>query len=497
MTTRLIRDYLLEYARRPLNLVLLLAVPVLFVTVAADALTDFADALGAQGTATAVETVAAGWAAAFLAGVAGFFHVTGSHTADRRLAAAGAGSTTVVAARLASALVLAAVAGGGALVALWAATGIHDVPRAVGGTAMFAVTYLGLGTMVGALVRSEVNGSLLLIFVWLLDVFLGPAMAGSEVVATRLFPTHFPTQIMLDIASGHAGVLGDLGLGLVWTVGATVAAGLLLWRAVRPATAGRRRAHRGAWARLVAGLRFGLREHRRNVALWALLVVVPVVFISLSIAVTPDDPAPVELTENGMTSIRTLSMIDVHGATMVPITVGFLAGLAGMFVMLGSSDGDRRLVLAGFRTREVLAARFGVIGGAALLSSAVALGVTAVDFTPQAWAWFGTSTLLVALTYGMIGVLVGSLVGRLGGLYLMFLLPFLDIGLAQNVMFDAAPPAWGRFMPAHGAVSVLVDGAFTSTFDTAGSLLLAALWLGGITLAAAVVFHRLAAPRYA
>lgn len=27
--------------------------------------------------------------------------------------------------------------------------------------------------------------------------------------------------------------------------------------------------------------------------------------------------------------------------------------------------------------------------------------------------------------------------------------------------FDAAPPAWGRFRPAHGAVRVMTDGAFT------------------------------------
>ncbi|WP_372594701.1 hypothetical protein [Actinotalea sp.] len=41
----------------------------------------------------------------------------------------------------------------------------------------------------------------------------------------------------------------------------------------------------------------------------------------------------------------------------------------------------------------------------------------------------------------MIGVTIGPLVGPVGGLYLLFLLPFLDVGLARNIMFDAAPPA--------------------------------------------------------
>jgi hypothetical protein len=97
----------------------------------------------------------------------------------------------------------------------------------------------------------------------------------------------------------------------------------------------------------------------------------------------------------------------------------------------------------------------------------------------------------------MIGVVVGPLVGKLGGLYLMFILPFLDVGLAQNVMFDAAPPSWGTWMPARGAMRVLIDGAFTPGFDETGGLILAVAWLIGITAAAAVIFHRTSAPRNA
>lgn len=45
-------------------------------------------------------------------------------------------------------------------------------------------------------------------------------------------------------------------------------------------------------------------------------------------------------------------MVDVQGAVMVAITVAFLAGLAGLFVVLGSAEADRRLVLAGYRPGE-------------------------------------------------------------------------------------------------------------------------------------------------
>lgn len=489
--------YVLEYSRRPLNVVLLAAVPVVFVTLSAGAIADFGRILGAETTSGQLEVATAGWAAAFLAGVVGFFHVSGSRDADHRLASAGSATMSVVAARLISSLLLAAVAAAGALLALAVRTDVADPGRAVFATVMFAIIYLGLGATVGALVRSEVNGSLLLIFIWMFDIFLGPGMGmdSADSAVSRVFPAHFPTLVMLDASTQHAGRLGDLGASLVWTIGGLALAFVALVATTRLARTRPARPRTSSWSRLRAGVRFTWREARRNRALWVLLVALPILFITVSIATTPDDPAPVELAEGGRRAVAVLSMSDVHGAIMVAITVAFLTGLAGLFVVLGSAEGDRRLVIAGFRPREILAARLGVIALAAALVSAVSLAVTAFSFTPQAWLTFALATFAIAVTYGMIGVVIGPLVGRLGGLYLMFLLPFLDLGLAQNLMFDAAPPPWATWMPAYGAVRVLVDGAFTPTLDETAGLVLTVVWLIGITGTAATVFHRLAAPR--
>ncbi len=495
MTIALTWYDLVDYARRPLNLVLLAVVPVVFVTLSAGALADFGRILGGEASPGQLEVATAGWAAAFLAGVAGYFHVAGSRGPDRRLAAAGSSTSRVVAARLVSSLVLSAVAAAGALGALAVRTDILDITRAVGGTAMIAVIYLGIGTIIGALVRSEVNGSLLLIFIWMFDVFLGPGMSQSDAVFNRFFPAHFPTLLLLDASTAHAGPLGDLGASLAWTIGSSALAFAALAVTTRPTSTHPAQMVESPLPRLWTGLRFAWREYRRNLALWVLLIGLPLFFITLSIAITPDAPAPVELAEDGRRAISILSMIDVHGAIMVAITVAFLAGLAGLFVVLGSAEADRRLVIAGFRPREVLAARLGVIILAAVLVSGVSLAVTAVSFEPQRWIAFALATLAIAVTYAMIGAIVGPLVGRLGGLYLMFLLPFLDVGLAQNIMFDAAPPAWAAWMPTHGAVRVLIDAAFTDSFDEITGLLLTLGWLAGVTGVAAAVFHRLAAPR--
>ncbi|NDL59675.1 ABC transporter permease [Phytoactinopolyspora mesophila] len=492
MTTLLALRGLQEYTRRPLNLVLLVVVPLVFVSLTAGALADFSAALGGSADGGGIEAASAGWAAAILAGIAGFFHVSGSREPDRRLAASGAGTLRVVLARSASALILAAIAAMGALVALAARTGLGDAPRAIGATVLFAFIFLAVGMATGAMVRSEMNGSLLIVFFWIFNVFLSPAM-GVDALGLRVLPLHFPSQVVTDVASGHAGALGDLGISLAWAVGGIAVAVAALVATTRPARTGVER-RPGAPARLGAGLRYGFREYRRNVVLWVLLIGLPVYFITVSMAVTPDDPTPIELMDGGLRITQVLPMSEIHGAIMVPITVAFLSGLAGLFVVTGSAQGDRRLVLAGYRAREVLAARLGIVTLAALLTTAVTLAVTAFGFSPRDWGAFVLGNVLVALTYGMIGVLIGPLVGRLGGLYVMIMIPFIDGGLAQNPMFDAAPPGWAIGMPAHGAIRVLLDGAFTTTFDQVGGLLLAGAWLIAVAAGATVVFGRLAVP---
>ena len=78
-----------EHLRTRLNLVLLVTIPAVFVLLAASVLGDFATALGGRLAGQGATTLGAGWAAAYLAGVLGFFEVASSRDADRRLALAG------------------------------------------------------------------------------------------------------------------------------------------------------------------------------------------------------------------------------------------------------------------------------------------------------------------------------------------------------------------------------------------------------------------------
>ena len=84
-------SFLREQIRAPLNLALLVVIPVFFVLIFANVLGEFAAALGGDLAEQAATSISAGWAAAFLCGALAFFQLNSSREADRRLASAGLG----------------------------------------------------------------------------------------------------------------------------------------------------------------------------------------------------------------------------------------------------------------------------------------------------------------------------------------------------------------------------------------------------------------------
>jgi ABC-2 family transporter protein len=498
MTTALfVRRFLADYARNPVNLLVLVLVPLVFVVVAAGSLADAAQLLGGAGGGPAVETTTAGWAAGFLAGVAMYFQVSTARDTDRRLVIAGLPTTRLVAARLLTGLALAVLACAVALVALALRTGIDAPARVAAGTLMFAAIYLAIGAVVGATVRNPVNGTVLILFVWIVDVFFGPTLSAGDQVATRVLPTHFVSLWMTDLPSGHGGRLGDLGWALSWTILAVVAAFVVVAGTTRVASRRRARATSGSVGdQLGTAIGMGLRDWRRNPVLLVLLVVVPAVFIWLSDAITPHGLTPVVLAENGRRAVQMLDPAHIHAGTMAPIAVASLATLTGLFVVLDARTGDRRLALAGLRQGVLLAARLTVITLAALLATAVSLAVTATVFDAHQWGLYAAATALLALTYGLLGVLLGPVFGRVAGVFIAFLIPFLDIGLGQSPMLRGEPADWATYLPGYGGTRLFIDGALTASFDETGALLIALVWLAALATAATLLFRHTATGRW-
>jgi hypothetical protein len=486
------RRFLTDYARNPVNLLLLAVVPVVFVVVVAGSMASYAKLLGGPG-GPAVETAAAGWAAAFLAGIAMYFQTAATRDTDRRLVIAGLPASRLVLARMFTGFALAVFASAVALVALAARTGIADPVRVAFGTLMFAVIYVAVGSVVGSLTRNPINGTVVVLFVWILDVFFGPAMGAGDRLATRGLPTHFLTLWMIDLPSQHSGHVGDLG----WAIGWTLIAVLASWSI---AVARTRTAHprpprtTGRTGQLACAFRAAWRDGRRNPVQWALFVLVPVVFILTAQAVTPNTPIAITVSERGRQLVRVFAMPQVHAATMAPIAVASLAALIGLFVMLDSTDGDRRAALAGLAPAILLTARLGVLVVTAFAATAVSLATTALVFHATQWLAYAAANFMIALTYGLIGALLAPIFGRVGGVFVAFLLPFLDLAVVQSPMLHPTPTTLSTLLPGYGGSRVLLNAALSHGFDETRPLLLGLAWLAVLTLGVAATYRRVVQP---
>ena len=215
MTTAI---FIREQLRAPFNLALLVLVPAVFVGAVADVLADFAEALGGGLGGDAASALGAGWAAAFIAGTLGFFQVASARDADRRLVLVGGGRARIALARLSAALVLALVAAGAAFAMLLVRTSVAHPWHAAAAVLGFAVIYLCVGVLVGSLIRAPLEGSLVVVGIFLLDVFSGPGMAES---AAPYSVSRTAAEILISAGLGVGSAAGD------WIKLAAVVAGAL------------------------------------------------------------------------------------------------------------------------------------------------------------------------------------------------------------------------------------------------------------------------------
>lgn len=147
-----------------------------------------------------------------------------------------------------------------------------------------------------------------------------------------------------------------------------------------------------------------------------------------------------------------------------------------------------RVVHAGRDRRHEHLDVVGLVGLSAGLVTVVALSATALVFEPRQWPVYAAANLLVAAVYALLGVVLGPLVGRVAGVFIAFLVPFLDLGLVQSPMLGD-PPGWGHLLPGWGAYQVLSDGAFTAGFDQVTGLAVSAAWLVALTVATPAPFR--------
>jgi len=176
--------------------------------------------------------------------------------------------------------------------------------------------------------------------------------------------------------------------------------------------------------------------------------------------------------------------------TTVPATLGrvngavfaaaFLAGLIGLFQVVSAVQADGRLAVCGFSRAELFGSRLGTV-------LAVSVGSAAVTFAVLWWrvsvaapvAAFG-ALVLAALTYGLLGVLIGTVLPREleGSLVLVFVADFDDF-LASGIVDVDSPVV--NFLPLHYPHAVfraaVLDGSVPIEDALAGVAYLAVLFV--------------------
>jgi hypothetical protein len=86
----------------------------------------------------------------------------------------------VASSRIAASIVLAALASAAAFIALMLRVDVAHPAHAAVAVLAFALLYLAIGVAVGSVVTTPLEGSLLVVLVFLLDAFAGPGMSGGS-----------------------------------------------------------------------------------------------------------------------------------------------------------------------------------------------------------------------------------------------------------------------------------------------------------------------------
>ena len=229
------------------------------------------------------------------------------------------------------------------------------------------------------------------------------------------------------------------------------------------------------------------RDQLRRPLVLILLVVVPAYVVIRSVAETQPTPRRIQLP--GDVWVMT-TMKAIHGPEMAKIGIAFVAALVGVFVMQSALQGDRRLVVAGYRAGEAVFARMVVVVAATGIAVLVAAVVTGLNVTIESWPPVIGAFVLIGLIYAAIGALVGALLDKLAATYLILFLAMTDLGVVQTPMFHASPTSWAPLLPGYGPTRVMFDGAYSTQFHAGGELALSIAWAAGLAVAVYLVLRR-------
>ena len=214
-------------------------------------------------------------------------------------------------------------------------------------------------------------------------------------------------------------------------------------------------------------------ELARNRFALVLLFTIPALFFTLVWLTTGDDPVAFRLA-----SVADDAVVEVSARRQSIVfigisAVGLLSAFLAMSLMQKNADANRRLIVCGYRSAELIISKLLVmVLFVALISLYVAL-LQALFFRPLRFGYVVLGLGAAGFVHACYGLVVGALVRReMEGMLLVVLLVNIDAGWLQNPVFyaEAHNKALIRYLPAYFPSQATIVSAFTDHALTAALL---------------------------
>ncbi|MFB6104928.1 MAG: hypothetical protein ABEJ57_07610 [Halobacteriaceae archaeon] len=212
-----------EFLREPVNLVLIVALPLLIIPAYGSMMSAF-PRLPYMETAPSTLGALAGtlYVAAFLPGVIGLFQVISARNADDRLTLTGFPRATLFGVRLVAVGLASVVTAAIGVTVLTTQTTVAAVPAGVTVLVAVGLLYGLIGMLIGAVLPRELEGSLVLIFLADLDEALASGLMLPDATITKAFPLYYPHRLFEAAVQGRPIETGDVIAVLAYLIGLLV-----------------------------------------------------------------------------------------------------------------------------------------------------------------------------------------------------------------------------------------------------------------------------------
>ena len=162
---------------------------------------------------------------------------------------------------------------------------------------------------------------------------------------------------------------------------------------------------------------------------------------------------------------------EIGAATGSLFAVVFLVGLVGLFQIISSLEADRRLSISGFTMYNILVGRFLGILIISTIISIISLGVMSYWVLAESYPRAFLILVLSGFLYGLIGVLIGSLIQKeLEASLLLIFIADLDVFLGTGFLdFESIIV---EYLPLHSPSILLQSAVLDGYIDSSHFLVL-------------------------